>query len=75
MDVWITVLEDNTDFTGVLFLLSVLQNADVTANTVSVGLNSLAGHTKLKLEMCEKNGYSRRLCCKVKNESLSENPW
>lgn len=50
------ITEDNTDFTGILFLLSLLQNVNVAANTVSVGLNSIVGHEKLKLEMCERNG-------------------
>lgn len=68
MDVQIT----NTDFTVNLFLLSVLQDADVTANTMSVGLNSLGGHEKLKLEMCERNGQKTRA---LKTSLLQSEEW
>lgn len=60
MYVQIADLEDNTDFTVIFFLHSVLQDAHVTANTMSVGLNSLRGHENLKLEMCERNGQKTR---------------
>ena len=36
MDVYITDLEDNIDFTVMILLSSALQDADVTADTMSV---------------------------------------